>query len=183
MSGSRHTKGVNVIDFVRVLKTLHKSGQLRDIDAVEAKYLNERILVSSWYPFEDFRALMHRVHRAMGGTHETADKMGEHGAQAALTGVHKIFLREGDAAGTAKAIGRIWEGQFDFGRAHVTDLPNGFSVRFDDYPDVDRVHGHLLVGSIRKALELARGTPGTVELHAAPWRGDLQLEIRVSFEG
>lgn len=174
---NRHTKGVNLIDLVKTYRALHKSGQIVDPPPEEARFLKERILVSAQYPLDDFLRIAHRVHVAMGGTDEVAEQMGAVGAQTALQGVHRIFLREGDPQGTVGALERIWAGYFDFGAIQVDHEDGHVRVRVQEYADIPRVHGHIMVGWVRKAVELAGGDPERVRLEQAPWLGAGSLVI------
>jgi hypothetical protein len=177
-TGGRHTKGVNLIDLVKTFRALHRAGQITAPPPEEARFLEERILVSSWYPIEDFWRLAQRVHAAMGGTDKVGHTMGEVGASAALQGVHRIFLKEGDPAATVRSIERIWSSYFDFGEVRV-EGENPVYIRVEGYGDMPRVHGQILVGWIRKAVELAGGDPHTVRIDNAPWLGADGLVIAV----
>ncbi|MFW5926375.1 MAG: hypothetical protein ACOCV4_09440 [Myxococcota bacterium] len=168
----RHTKGVNVIDLVKTLRGLHKAGQIQDLGPVEQKYLQERVLVSSWYPMSDFLSIIRCVHQAMGGTDQVAEQMGEYGAQSALEGVHKAFLRHGDPEGTVRLLERNWPIYFDFGELHVENFGGRVELSISGYADMPRVHGMLLVGWVRKAVELSGGRSDGVRLDQAPWQGD-----------
>jgi hypothetical protein len=179
-SGGRHTKGVNLIDLVKTFRALHKAGQITNLPPDETRFLQERILVSSRYPLEDFLRIAHRVHTAMGGTVEVAETMGGVGAQSVLQGVHRIFLREGDPAGTVRAIQQIWANHFDFGEIQIEEDGHCFRVRMTGYPDMPPIHGHIVVGWVRKAVELAGGDPKSVSLERAPWREGGDFVIRVT---
>lgn len=181
--GSRHTKGVNVVDLVKALRALHKAGQISGLTPEVEKYLSERVLVSGWYPLGEFLDILHHVHQAMGGTDRAAQEMGAFGAQSALEGVHKIFLRQGDPVGTVKALERIWPGHFDFGALEVEEQAGRMRVVLTGYPDIARVHGQLLVGWVRRAVELAGGDPDAVELEEAPWLGHGRFVLGMQLDG
>jgi hypothetical protein len=175
----RHTKGVNLIDLVKTFRALHRAGTIPDPPPEDARFLTERILVSSWYPLADFLRVAHRVHAAMGGTDDVAQMMGGVGAQATLEGVHRIFLREGDPEATVRSLERVWTNYFDFGEVHVERAGDRLQVHVDGYADMPRLHGQILVGWIRKAMELAGGNPHTTELVQGPWSGSPRVTIRV----
>lgn len=183
MAGARHTKGVNIVDLVRTLHHLRKEGHLPALPPEEARYLDERILVSAWYPFDDFLALLRRIHAAQGGSDLAAEEMGRYAAQAALTGVHKIFLRDGDPTATVRSLGAIWKGQFDFGASRI-EVRDGQTINvLEGYPDMSRLHSLVTLGWIREAVRLAGGDPTGVRILAAPHSGGERLEIALGVHG
>lgn len=172
-----------MVDLVKALRSARKGGQLQELSDRDRSLIDERILVSSWYPLEDFLRLLELTHqKVMGGSLGAAEMMGEFGAEAALSGVHKAFVRQGDPQGTARAIETIWPMYFDFGTCRAEQEGEELRIVVTGYPDMPRAHGHLLLGWIRKAVQLAGGASMSLAIERAPWEGDDEFVVAVRVE-
>ena len=87
------------------------------------RYLEERIIVSEWYPEEDHLALLRVLGRAMGPNAYL--RMGHHLAQFELGGVYKLSLHAGDARRTLRAFVSLWPQNHDTGKIELSDRKDG----------------------------------------------------------
>ncbi len=179
----RRTKGTNLVGLVRMLKGALKSGQVAQVPPEVARLLAERIIVTEWYPFDSFLAVLDIVHRELaGGTDEGAVRLGEMGAHLVHEGSHSAFIKAGDPARSLEALDRIWPLLLDFGDLVSERVAEG-DVRFTvtGYRDMPRAHGMTLIGWVRAVVTLAGGTVQEVIVERGPWRGDPDFSGRARF--
>jgi hypothetical protein len=172
-----------MILLVKMLRTARKAGRLEQLDDDVAKLLEERVIITAWYPFEDFLKLLTVAHQRLGdGSDEAACKMGDMAASEMLLGVHKSFLSAGDPARTLTALERVWGRYFDFGTLTVHAETSGARVIISGYEDMPRVHGNLLIGWARTAVSLSGAELNVPVMRQAPWEGDPLFEVWSSWK-
>jgi hypothetical protein len=183
VSRPRHAKGQNLILLVKMLRAARKAGRLAELDDDVAKLLEERVIITAWYPFENFVKLLMVAHQRLGdGSDEAARKMGDMAASEMLLGVHKPFLSPGDPARTLTALERVWGRYFDFGTLTVHPEMGGARVIISGYEDMKRVHGNLLIGWARTAVSLSGAGLNIVTVRQAPWDGDPLFDVWSSWK-
>lgn len=83
-------------------------------------YLEEKILVASWYPAEDLldllRTLVHFVPKGIGNAWWW---MGEQGARTDLAEVYAAMVQKGNAWATLQRLPRLWRLYHDGGKVEV----------------------------------------------------------------
>lgn len=180
---TRRAKGTNLVLLVQVAKQGLESGQIQQLGDEARKLLDEQVLVSEWYPFEQFEALLEAVHEQMlGGSDQGAVAMGEANATEMLEGVHKIFVVAGDPLRTLKGISRIWSLYFDFGRVVVeTTGDHTAKVRLEDYAGLRRCHGLVLLGWLKTAIRMSGSELTDVHIEQAPWEGTGELLVELGW--
>jgi len=167
---------------VKMLRAARKAGRLENISPEVAKLLEERVIVTAWYPFEHFMQLLLLAHQRLAdGSDEAARKMGDMAASEMLLGLHKSFLSEGDPARTLTALERVWGRYFDFGTLTVHPEVSGARVMIAGYEDMVRTHGNLLIGWARTAVTLSGAEVNVATVRRAPWEGDALFEVWTSW--
>lgn len=84
-------------------------------------YLEERVLVSSWYPEEDYVELLRGLRKIMHeGDPRAYEAMGAVSARVDLTGLYKHQLHEGDPAKTLRRGVQVWPSYHDTGRMELS---------------------------------------------------------------
>ncbi len=168
---SKLSKGTNIIELVKMAKVGRKTGQITDLpDRIES-FLSQRVLLSEWYPLEDFWELLRVVHeQLLAGDDTAAIRLGEMGAHVAHDGIYKAFIKPGDAGRTLEALDRIWPRLFNFGelRAELQGA-NGIRYTFTGYGDMPRLHGLVLLGWVRATIAIAGATHKESSIIVAPW--------------
>ncbi len=177
-------KGVDLIGVVMSLKAWKKQAgrELPDVHPDDVPYLDGsiRVLPSVWYPFETFTRLLSLSHRYVyGGTEEGMIRMGRDAAALAYGGVHSIFVRKDDFAGSVRSFQSQWRQHFNFGELTVDRIPGGVRIRFEDFRDASRIHGVLHVGWFLQLAEMCGAQKPKCRIVDAPWLegGDLTLEL------
>jgi len=172
-----------MILLVKLLRAARKAGRLQQIDHDVAKLLEERVIITAWYPFEHFLKLLTLAHQRLAdGSDEAARKMGDMAASEMLLGVHKSFLTPDDPARTLTTLERVWGRYFDFGTLTVHPEMSGARVIIAGYEDMVRTHGNLLVGWARTAISLSGAEMNVAAVRRAPWEGDPLFEVWTSWK-
>jgi hypothetical protein len=179
----RQAKGQNMLLLVKMLRAARKAGRLDKLDDGVARLLDERVLITAWYPFDHFSKLLIVAHQRLSdGSDEAARKMGDLAASEMLLGLHKMFLSPGDPGRTLTAFERVWGRYFDFGRLTVHPEVSGARVVIAGYADMTRTHGNLLVGWARTAVALSGADVNIAAVRRAPWDGDPLFEVWTSWQ-
>lgn len=176
----RHVKGVTLEQLVKAVKGLQRrKPQLRLTPRTEV-LLQERILVSKWYPLQFNWELSAFLYREMlGSKPDNALMAGVAGGTEAWSGPHRIFVAERGPLDALRAMGPAWRSYFDFGSLVVEAIDAG-TVRFtiEGYPDIPVYHGMLIAGWHLAAARLSGSPDATAEVEQRPWEG-AQKQVHV----
>ena len=168
---------------VKMLRGARKAGRLENLDAEVLRLLDERVIITAWYPFEHFMKLLIVAHQRLAdGSDEAARKMGDMAASEMLLGLHKSFLSPGDPARTLTALERVWGRYFDFAALSVHPEVSGARVVISGYDDMTRAHGNVLIGWARTAVSLSGADVNIAAVRRAPWAGDPLFEVWTSWQ-
>lgn len=148
-------KGTNVVSAVKLLRA-NRERALALLPARLHHYLEQRVLVSSWYPEEDQIELLRVIAKLMPPRPNPFLVMGMTTAQADLTGIYRNSLRPDDPQRTLLAAGGLWRNYHDTGEMSASnDGPTGAVVRLRDYraacSEMCHVVEGYLVGCARTA--------------------------------
>ncbi|MGH1343567.1 MAG: hypothetical protein ACRBN8_18565 [Nannocystales bacterium] len=172
MGAGRLIKGIDLVGLVKSLRVARSDNRLQGLDPSDLELIDQRVLLSNWYPLDHFRRVLLLNHRHIqGGTNEAARAMGEFGAKTALEGAHSVFLHPGDPLQTLRGMATIWSAHFNFGEINVHVDGNTVRVVVQGYDDMEVLHGTLLFGWITKAAELAGAQIETSKIEESPWHG------------
>ncbi len=114
-------KGTALINAVKALRALREEAR-RVLPEHLHWYLNQRILLSSWYPEEDFVQLLRALARLIPDTGmDPYEYMGRFVARVDLAGVYAHLIRKGDPVTTLRRTSVIWGLYHDTGKEEVVD--------------------------------------------------------------
>ncbi len=114
-------KGTAIIYAVKVLRS-NKDAAQKALPEHLRWYLEERIMVSSWYPEEDFLEILRAVAKITPDTGmDPFEFMGRLSARADLRGVYAHLIRQGDPATTLRRTSVIWGLYHDTGKEEVVE--------------------------------------------------------------
>jgi hypothetical protein len=128
-------KGVSVIELVKTLRKNRGVAETLVAPSLHA-YLKERLLPSSWYPEEDYQALLVALGRMLRPlvTGDVWEFIGAQAAQQDLNGVYSILVRKGNPWGALHHANRIWSIYHDTGRMELVRTgPGGADIELHDY--------------------------------------------------
>lgn len=119
------------------------------------RYLDERILVSSWYPEADLMGLLSALGRLVPGA-DPFFFMGRHTASEHLAGIYRGHLREGDLERTLRSASALWRNYHDTGEMSVTvEGPRRATLELRDFGSTTREFCRLLRGYFSELAEQA----------------------------
>src|SRR5262245_28111551 len=108
------TKGAHVLNAVKTLRK-NRERALAVLPPHLHKYLEQRILPSSWYPLEDQLELLRAIASFMAATPDPWITIGRATAQMDLTGIYRNHVRADDPEQTLAAGAAIWRSTHDTG--------------------------------------------------------------------
>lgn len=156
-------KGTNVVNAVKMLRTARERA-LTVLPAALHPYLDERILVSSWYPEEDQLGLLRALASFMPRAPDPYVTMGRGTARSDLTGIYKLQFRAGDVVRTLAFAGALWRNAHDTGEMTTeAQGTNVVMVRLRDYGAVSSEMCRVCTGYFVEVVSLAMGKPGEVQ--------------------
>jgi len=176
-AAARLAKGVNFIELVKLLRVARREGRLPGLTVAESALLDERILVSSWYPIETLWRWLELCHELFGASDEAAIHMGRIGGERVLSSVHSSFLKPDDLERGLRTTERAWPSYFDFGSVEAKLYGNAIRITIHDYPDIPRVHGLCMLGWFEAAVLLNDYEQSYAKIVAEPWSGDPALVL------
>jgi hypothetical protein len=112
-------KGSNVLSAVKMLRA-HRERAIALLPPQYHHYLEERILVSRWYPEEDQIALLRAVAFMLPGTPDPWMVMGRIAARSDLGDLYSYLIRPGDLKDSLRASSSLWRTFHDTGELKIT---------------------------------------------------------------
>ncbi|MEM9554850.1 MAG: DUF2378 family protein [Acidobacteriota bacterium] len=141
-------------------------------------YLDDRLLVASWYPEEDYYGLLRALaHFAPKAVRDAWDWMGATSARGDLSGIYAAMVQRNNPWATLQRLPRLWSLYHDTGRVDVGFQGEGRSqVLVWDYSFAHEHFCRLKGGYLRVMLELAGAADPRVKVlragtagHPARW--------------
>jgi hypothetical protein len=137
-------------------------------------YLEERILVSNWYPEEDHLALLRIFGKATGlGPEGSYIPFGHFLAQFELGGVYRGSLHVGNLDRTFRAFVKLWPQNHDTGTLEFTPKRRGYTLTLTGYALVAHEICDIVTGYMDEAVRMVGAAPAWVHhtkcrTHGAP---------------
>ncbi|MEM8993160.1 MAG: DUF2378 family protein [Acidobacteriota bacterium] len=149
-------KGTGVVSVVRLLRD--RRDHVEPILAADLRpYLDQQVLVASWYPESDFlgllRAMAHFTPKSGG---DSWLWLGGHCAQVDLVEVYASMVQRGNIWGTLERFPRLWRLYHDSGKADVGMVKaKEARVFVRDFAFADEDFCRFLSGYLDRMLQLA----------------------------
>jgi hypothetical protein len=156
ISGS--VKGTNMLTAVKALRADRERAR-HAMPPPLHKYLDERILVSSWYPEADLLGLMRTLGRLLPSTPDPFEFMGRHTAREHLSGIYRGHVSSSSLEVTLATAAALWRNYHDTGE--MSAEPQGsrrWILRLDRFTASSREFCRLLSGYFRELAELTGAT-------------------------
>jgi len=173
---------------VTIIKSIKANGDKKDeynkmLSDRAKKLLNQRILSSTWYPFEEYRECFDALcFVEVRNNPITLNQWGQAEAKTWLSTIYKSFVVESDPQIAAEKYSRFHNKVFNFGEI----VPEFISDREIDFTYTDFVRDwenfyHIASGWAQKFIELS--IDKKVEYHylTKSWKGEGWTKIRVSW--
>lgn len=182
MSGQ--VKGAQLVNTLKALRTQRERAQ-RHLPPELHHYLEERVMVSSWYPETDYKKLLHALGRVLEGQVKgnVWRFIGESGAKNDTQGAYATTVRLGDPAATLQMIARAWSLHHDAGRVVVKpDGPRSALIELHDYAVIDAKLAEINAGYACGLLRAAGARGVEARVLGAPPSEEGPTVIEVTWE-
>jgi len=112
-------KGSSILNAVKALR-MKKDESRANLSRELHHYLEDRVLISSWYPEEDLLGLLKALVKILPDPGmDVYEFMGLMSARTDLSGVYSNMFRPGDPAGSLKRGSVIWQSHHDTGKLEI----------------------------------------------------------------
>ncbi|HTO70206.1 MAG TPA: hypothetical protein VMR31_10135 [Myxococcota bacterium] len=118
-----NAKGTVVVEAVKALLS-HGERVSTYLPPKLAKYLEQRIVLASWYPLEDHAELLRTLAKVGSGRENPCEKMGRDAARAHMEGTYSRFNKTADR----KAAFTLLSSMYDTGEMRVVERDAGRAV-------------------------------------------------------
>jgi hypothetical protein len=179
-------KGTIMIEVVKFLRT-HKEQARTEVPPHLQHYLSSRILSTSWFPEEDYLALMGVVVRLRPRTDEDKgltpwEAAARVSSMAFFEGPYKALVRKGDPGRTLSNLTALWRLRHDSGEFKVDLLgPNEARLELRDYALGAGEPCSLVQGTLWGFLYYSDAKNPKVEHQLCRARGDATCEWRATW--
>jgi hypothetical protein len=153
ISGS--VKGTNLLTAVKALRTSRDQAR-RVLPESLHHYLDDRILVSSWYPESDLLGLLRALGAMLPAAPDPFAFMGRHTAREHLSGIYRNHIRGSELERTLSSAAALWRNYHDTGDMSAEEeAPRRWILRLDGFAAPSREFCRLLAGYFRELAEVA----------------------------
>jgi hypothetical protein len=150
-----NVKGSNVLSAVKMLRA-HRERATRLLPRHLHHYLDERIIVSSWYPEEDQLGLLRAVSFLLPGSPDPWMVMGQTAARGDLKKMYRHVVSAGNIAETARAATTLWQSFHDTGELTIAvEEPGRGLATVRGYGATSREMCRLVGGYVSEAFATA----------------------------
>jgi hypothetical protein len=147
-------KGTNMLSAVKALRMARDQAQ-KLLPPSLHRYLEERVLVSSWYPEADLMGLLQTLGKLLPGD-DPFYYMGRRTAGEHLAGIYRGHLRPGDLERTLQSASALWRNYHDTGDMTVTlEGPGRAALQLRDFASTTPEFCRLLRGYFTELAEQA----------------------------
>ena len=180
-------KGVAVLGQVKFIKKNYKNvldNVISALPAESAKYMQEHILVTEWYPYRLYTDLLRAPDKIVGkGDLSTCIEQGRLSAQHDLTTMFKMFLNFSNVQSLVSRVMVAWNSYYDTGQVEInplTDTEATYLIK--DFPDIDMAHVKNVQGWVEQFFLIALKLKSLQsEIVKCQSNGDPLTEIHYTF--
>jgi uncharacterized protein (TIGR02265 family) len=148
-------KGANVVEVVKSLRQRGEAARARLPNELH-HFLEERILVSSWYSEFDALELMRALVSLQGGNASTWELMGRLAAHTQARATYKHFVTAREPARIVQHAHVMWQTHHDSGELKVEfEADTTALLSLHDYPALCVEWCHLMIGFCSGLVEAA----------------------------
>jgi len=152
-------KGLGVIQLVKFVRRWARQQGIEDVAKAfgmeGSAILSGRVLVSTWYPYEEFATLLRGIRQQIaGGDPEFFVRLGRISAETDLDGTLSSFATRRDFERFARGLALIWKAYCDTGEIRIEQsMPGASTTIFEGAPHLAPEHCLINRGWIAASLE------------------------------
>jgi hypothetical protein len=154
-------------------------GLLRGLTPEEVALVSSPVLMSGWYEFSFLKKLMKlgEGHVKLQAGRSLAWELGRYSAEAALSGIYKLFFKVTDVGFIVKKASYLFPTLYDSGTMEVVDLqPNGAVMRVREFNEPSPEFCDRLQGWMERTVELTGRKRVAIDHPKCRNRGDAYCE-------
>lgn len=158
---------------------------LKGLTPEEAAVVTSPILMSGWYEFSFLRKLMKLAEGqvALSAGRSLGWELGRYSAEAALSGIYKLFFKVADVGFIVKKASYLFPTLYDSGIMEVIDLqPNAAVMRVKDFNEPSSEFCDRLQGWMERTVELTGRQRVAIAHPKCRNRGDAYCEYHGRWE-
>lgn len=180
-------KGVAVIGIIKYIKKNHKDVFNKIVEAMSkasAKYMDEHILVTEWYPYQLYTDLLRAFDKVVGkGDLSTCIEQGRLSAKHDLSTIFKIFMNFSSIQSMLSRVMVAWSSYYDTGTIEINPLTEKEATYLiKDFPDIDLAHVKNVQGWVEQFFLIALKVKDVKsEIVKCQCKGDPVTEIHFTF--
>jgi hypothetical protein len=158
-------KGVSIVGMIKFMKKYSEDLLPKVKNALppeSAKYLDEHILATKWYPYQLFVDMLLALDRILGkGDLEFCVEQGRLSARHDVASIYKIFLMFINTKMLVAKAMTMWNSYFDTGKVEVSSYADSGSdkhlaVVISGFPGMDMAHIKNVMGWIEEFLVMSK---------------------------
>jgi hypothetical protein len=180
-------KGLGIISLVRLAKRLARDQGMvnppKELGIEDTNVLKERILVSTWYPYEEFAKLLQGILKVLGkGDPRFLVDLGRRGAVMDLGNPFGSFCNQVEFEQFLRTLRHVWKAYSDTGDFSLLEFaPSRGKVALQNAPHVAQEHCTFLEGWIAGALEMVGAKNVSIAQEECSSRGGSACVFRVAW--
>ena len=182
---TRHVKGTLFVDYVRMLKSRKDVDWSKYLNEEDMKFLDERIMPSSWYPFDTFERFGLGILREIGGGRYESARMWGRMSTDLLLKVYKNMIEPGDPEHSVRKFDIVRSGFFDFPGVKAEVVSNNLlhlTVRFSTDKVVGKAQAYQALGAVERLLELAGAEEIEHTFQTSVWEDDPETLVEITWK-
>jgi hypothetical protein len=154
-------KGIAILGLIKFIKKYHKNELdkiVKALPAESAKYMEEHILITKWYPYKLYTDLLRTYDSIIGkGDLSTCIEQGRLSAKNDLSTVYKIFVSFIDIELLIGRAMSIWNSYYDTGTVEANLISKGeVIITIKGFPDIDIAHVKNAQGWLEQFLTMCK---------------------------
>ncbi|NOZ85522.1 MAG: hypothetical protein GXP49_04540 [Deltaproteobacteria bacterium] len=195
MSKDFKVKGITILGLVKLVKKKASSEEMASVidnlDPADREVLQDRILVSSWYPYRVFNNLLESIDKVLGnGDGKLAYEIGRMSAERDLTTVYRSILSFLSTGFVTKKAFAAWKNYYSSGELELIqdardEQDRGrrvMKVRMKEFRTLSTFHCMNIVGWCEKFVELLGVSDVSVEETSCIHKGGDHCEFLLSWK-
>ena len=190
-SSECRVKGVTILGLIKLVKKRATDADMQRVldrlDAADREVFDERILVSTWYPYRIFHNLLASIDEILGqGDGALAHEIGRVSAEMDLTTVYRSILSFLSPGFVTKRALAAWKNYYSPGQWEVVEEEKDgdtrlLRCRLAGFSTLSRVHCLNIVGWCEKFIELLGGKDIVVKESACIHSGAEHCEFLLTW--
>ena len=172
-------------EFIRAKHPDKLESWLNSLPEKSRKYFIQGISASAWYPLKDAGIIPTKLlsETIYGNIKEGSWNCGRYSADAALTGIYKIYVKMSSPGHIIDRASRIIQAYYQPSEVIATGyIGKNVQVHLIKFPEIDKVIEYRIAGWMERALELSGCKNVQVNIAKSLTAGDSKTEFHMKWD-